>query len=135
MIQLKSALQGECYPLGELEALLTEEGFVIGGNWDYDHGYFDYKLDDEVGYTFVRLPFTAHEKEVGENGAIVKLGEPFLLAHKYQIGLDDHANVGSVMGSFNQFSEPQDPDASIDPKWLDIGQALLTKIEQKLLNN
>ncbi|MCK6258275.1 YugN-like family protein [Fictibacillus sp. WQ 8-8] len=133
MIPLQSKLENEVFAFNELEDKLKQLGYTIGGNWDYDHGYFDYKLDDEVGYTFVRVPFTAYEKEIGDQGAMVTLGEPFLLAHKYQIGLDDNVSVGNLSGSLNQFSEPQDPDASIDDKWIGIGKKLIEKTESQLL--
>ncbi|MDN4072408.1 YugN-like family protein [Fictibacillus terranigra] len=133
MIPLQSKLENEVFAFNELEDKLKQIGYTIGGNWDYDHGYFDYKLDDEVGYTFVRVPFTAYEKEIGDDGAMVTLGEPFLLAHKYQIGLDDNVSAGNLSGSLNQFSEPQDPDASIDEKWIGIGKKLIEKTESQLL--
>ncbi|MGG1574237.1 YugN-like family protein [Fictibacillus sp. NRS-1165] len=133
MIPLQSKLENEVFAFNELEDKLKQIGYTIGGNWDYDHGYFDYKLDDEVGYTFVRVPFTAYEKEIGDDGAMVTLGEPFLLAHKYQIGLDDNVSAGNLSGSLNQFSEPQNPDASIDEKWIGIGKKLIEKTESQLL--
>ncbi|SDM94430.1 YugN-like family protein [Fictibacillus solisalsi] len=133
MIPLESKLENEIFAFNELEDKLKELGFTIGGNWDYNHGYFDYKLDDEAGYTFVRVPFTAYEKEIDQQGSLVTVGEPFLLTHKYKIGLDDHANVGAVEGSFNQFAEPRDPDAPIDDKWISIGKTLVEKAESQLL--
>jgi hypothetical protein len=47
--------------------------------------------------------------------------------------LDDNAGAGNLSGSFNQFSEPQDPDASIDHKWVKIAKGLLVEAENKLL--
>jgi hypothetical protein len=133
MKPIKSKLENEVIPLNEAEDILKQMGFSYGGNWDYDHGFFDYKLDDEVGYTFLRIPFKAVEGELDTKYTMVMMGEPFLLAHKYQVGLDDHAGAGSLSGSMNQFSEPQDPDASIDKKWIPIAKELVKKAETELL--
>ncbi|MBY6035030.1 YugN-like family protein [Fictibacillus nanhaiensis] len=133
MKAIKSKLENELIALNEAEDVLKSMGFSYGGNWDYDHGYFDYKLDDEVGYTFLRVPFEAVEGELDKKDTVIKFGEPFLLAHKYQVGLDDYASTGNLSGSVNQFSEPQDPDASVDKKWINIGKELVNKVEHALL--
>lgn len=133
MKPIKSRLENEIFALNEAEDILKSMGFTYGGNWDYDHGYFDYKLDDEEGYTFLRIPFKAVEGELDKRETTVQMGEPFLLAHKYQIGLDDNASAGNISGSINQFSEPQDPDATIDKKWIGIAKELVQKAETQLL--
>ncbi|WNB93006.1 YugN-like family protein [Bacillus sp. NEB1478] len=133
MKPIKSKIENEYIALNEAEDALKSLGFSYGGNWDYDHGYFDYKLDDEVGYTFLRIPFKAAEGELDKRNTVIQIGEPFLLAHKYQIGLDDNVGAVSVTGSFNQFSEPQDPDATIDKKWIDIAKDLVKKVETELM--
>jgi hypothetical protein len=133
MKPIKSKIENEYIALNEAEDALKSLGFSYGGNWDYDHGYFDYKLDDEVGYTFLRIPFKAVEGELDKRNTVIQIGEPFLLAHKYQVGLDDNVGAGSVSGSFNQFSEPQDPDASIDKKWIDIAKEVVQKVEAELM--
>lgn len=133
MKPIKSKIENEYIALNEAEDALKNLGFSYGGNWDYDHGYFDYKLDDEVGYTFLRIPFKAVEGELDKRNTVIQIGEPFLLAHKYQIGLDDNVGAVSVTGSFNQFSEPQDPDATIDKKWIDIAKDLVKKVETELM--
>lgn len=133
MKSIKSKLENGFFALNEAEDVLKSMGFSYGGNWDYDHGYFDYKLDDEEGYTFLRIPFKAVEGELEKSETTIQIGVPFLLAHKYQIGLDDNAGAGNLSGSVNQFSEPQDPDATIDKKWIGIGKELLKKAEEQLL--
>jgi hypothetical protein len=133
MKPIKSKIENEYIALNEAEEALKGLGFSYGGNWEYDHGYFDYKLDDEVGYTFLRIPFKATEGELDKRETVIQLGEPFVLTHKYQIGLDDNVGAGSVSGSFNQFAEPQDPDATIDKKWLPIAADLVKKVEAALL--
>lgn len=130
---IKSKLENQLCALNEAEEVMKSMGFSYGGNWDYDHGYFDYKMDDEIGYTFLRIPFKAVDGELDKKDTVIQLGEPFLLAHKYQIGLDDNAETGNLSGSLNQFSEPQDPDATIDKKWIGIGKELVQKVETALL--
>ncbi|MBM7648474.1 hypothetical protein JOC78_001420 [Bacillus ectoiniformans] len=133
MIKLESALEGKQFNLYELEQKLKPIGYSIGGNWDYDHGSFDYKMDDEVGYQFLRLPFSAIDGQLDTPGVMVQFDCPFLLAHKYQIGLDDNASTGSFSGSFNQFSEPQDPDASFPEEYIAVGKRLLKQAEKILM--
>ncbi|KAA0545403.1 hypothetical protein FZW96_18735 [Bacillus sp. BGMRC 2118] len=131
MIEIPSQLEGQSFNLYRLESSLKPIGYVIGGNWDYDHGYFDYKIDDEVGYQFLRVPFTAVDGQLDSQNTTVQLGRPFLLSHKYQIGLDDHVR-GIDPGTFNQFSEPQDPDATFPTKYIDLGKSLVKELEDLL---
>jgi hypothetical protein len=133
MIEIPSALEGKTFQLYKLERELKPLGYVIGGNWDYDHGSFDYKIDDEVGYQFLRLPFEAVDGQLDSHGTTVKLGRPYLLSHKYQIGVDDHAHIGNFSASFNQFSEPEDPDARFPEKYISVGKALVKELEKRLL--
>lgn len=133
MLKLNSELEGKIYNLYELEKLMKPLGYVIGGNWDYDHGCFDYKIDDEVGYQFLRIPFKAVNGQLDSNGVTVELQKPFLLSHKYQIGLDDNADAGVFSGSFNQFSEPVDADATFPEQYVGLGKALVQELEKILL--
>lgn len=115
----------------EVEQFFTANGFDEGGGWEYDHGYFDYKLADNPGYLFIRVPVFAEEGEFGRNEAIVRIGKPFLLRHKYQRGIDDNVSMSMVNAnaSINQFSEPQDPDASLDEKDLRVGQSFIDNLD------
>lgn len=132
MIELASKLEGELFKLYILEQTLKPLGYVIGGNWDYDHGFFDYKINDEVGYQFLRIPFQAMDGQLDSQGTTVQIGKPYLLSHKYQIGLDDNVHVGNVNASFNQFAEPQDPDAQFPEEYLSLGKELLKEAEEAL---
>lgn len=134
MIQIDSTIEGRRFNLHKLEQLLKPRGYTIGGNWDYDEGFFDYKIADEGGYQFLRIPFTAVEGQLDSRGAVVELGKPFVLNHVYQSGLDDHVDVGNVTASFNQFQEPEDSDASVEQKYVKKGKALIERVEQ-LLNS
>ncbi|TLS38889.1 YugN-like family protein [Pseudalkalibacillus caeni] len=132
MIPLESTVEGKQLELSVMEEELRNLGFSYGGNWEWDHGYFDYKIDDEDGYLFLRVPIEAVKMQLDQDGAVVKIGQPFLLAHIYQEGLDDHVHTWQWTGSIDQFSEPVDKDADIDDKWLDVGEKHLKRMEDAL---
>jgi hypothetical protein len=134
MIEIPSKLEGQTFKLYTLEQQLKPLGYVIGGNWDYDRGSFDYKMADDAGYQFLRIPFIAVDGQLDSNGVTVELGKPYLLSHQYQSGLDDHAHVGSMNASVNQFSEPEDPDATFPEKYISSGKALVKELEQRLID-
>ncbi|MCP8969822.1 YugN-like family protein [Ectobacillus ponti] len=136
MIPIHSRMEGHTSQLYKLEQLMKPLGYVIGGNWDYEKGSFDYKLDDENGYQFLRIPFTAVNGELDARGAVVRLGTPFLLSHQYQDSLDDHVNtLAAGLTSLDQFSEPKDRDAPVDSKYIDAGEALVRELEDVLLTS
>lgn len=130
MIQLPSSVENRKSTLIELENILKPMGYAIGGNWEYERGFFDYKIDDNNGYVFLRLPFHATKGEIGDRGVEVALGRPFLLAHQYEDNLDDQVMGYSAM--LNQFSEPTDKDADIPEKYLEIGKKLVRELEEAL---
>ncbi|WP_257349636.1 YugN-like family protein [Pseudalkalibacillus decolorationis] len=133
MKEIVSKLEGEEYELNELEYTLKPLGYDIGGGWEYDHGSFDYKLDDDEGYMYLRVPFKAIKGELERPGCIVEIQSPYLLHHVYQIGLDDNVTAGNTSATLNQFSEPQDADGSIDEKWVEAGEKLVRELEDQLL--
>lgn len=133
LIEIPSKIEGTHYDLYMLEQVLKPMGYTIGGNWDYDHGSFDYTIDERVGYQVLRLPFRAVDGQLDSNGCTVEFQRPFLLSHKYQRGLDDHADVGNIGASFNQFSEPVDKDASFPRQYEEVGKSLLKEVEAALL--
>lgn len=132
MIELPSQIENQQFTLIDLEKKLKPLGYDIGGNWDYDHGYFDYKINDEGSYLFLRVPFTAIDKQLDERGVVVQLGQPFLLSHLYNKGLDDH--VADPNPLVNQFSEPVDKDAEFPQQWVLTGQKLVAELEAVLLD-
>ncbi len=133
MNEIPSKVEGMQFDLYELELALKPLGYSIGGNWDYDHGYFDYKYSEEEGYEYVRLPFRAIEGQLDSPGCKVELGRPFVLSHQYQAGVDDHAAVGTLSAGLNQFAEPEDKDASLSQDSVQIGQNIVQKLEETLL--
>lgn len=133
MLQIQSKFDGMTKSLFELEQLLKPHGFSIASNWDYNHGYLDYKIADEPSYVFLRVPFEAVQGSLDEQGVVVQLGSPFILAHQYQSGLDDYASTGAVLTGLSQFSEPIDSDAYIQAQYGVIGKALVEEIEFYIL--
>ncbi|CAH0344586.1 YugN-like family protein [Bacillus sp. CECT 9360] len=134
MIEVASRLEGKTFVLYELESKMKPMGYVISGNWDYDHGYFDYKIDDDDGYQFLRVPFRAVDGQLDAGGATVQLQKPFLLDHQYQDDVDDEGNIGNLTASFNQFQEPKNPDAEFPENYIGLGKALVHDLEKNLLD-
>ena len=114
LIPIQSNLEGRTYALYKLEEIMKPLGYSIGGNWDYDKGCFDYKIDEEDGYQFLRVPFTAVNGELDVPGVIVRLETPYILSHVYQDELDDHVNTLTAGTSgLDRFAEPKDPDGDV----------------------
>lgn len=135
MIEIPSKLEGQSFKLYFLEKEMKPLGYSIGGNWDYDHGSFDYIIDDEVGYQFLRVPFKAVDGQLDSQNTSVQIGRPFLLAHKYQIGLDDNVHIGNFTASFDQFQEPQDKDATFPEEYIELGKSLVKELETILVDD
>lgn len=135
MISIPSSLEGQSFLLRELEQVMKPMGYVIGGGWEYERGFFDYKINDKDGYIFLRIPVEANKGRLDERGAAVTIGTPFLLRHAYQKHTDDSAGGGGVFESlFQQFSEPEKRDAEIDRSYKDIGVSLVKELEDVLLH-
>ncbi|MBU9711139.1 YugN-like family protein [Evansella tamaricis] len=132
MYEVQSPLENKVVKLINLENKLKPLGYVIGGGWEYDHGYFDYKMEDNGSYLFVRLPFTAIDGELDTKGVNVRLGRPFLLSHDYEGGLD-HDNVADPNPLMNQFSAPHDPDSPFPTEWIGTGTEHVRELEQVIL--
>lgn len=135
MIQIDSSLEGKQFALFELERLLKPKGFVIGGNWDYDHGAFDYKMANDDGYQFLRIPFTAASGQLDVKGTTVKIGKPYVLHHVYQEGIDPTAQVSNATAAINQFQEPQDKDGTVAKQYIELGTELVREVENTLLTS
>lgn len=129
MIPIESSITGKQYKLQYLEEKLKPKGYVIGGNWEYDRGSFDYKMNDEGQYLYLRVPFVAVKGALDERGTEVELQQPFLLAHQYESGIDETVEHA---GMLNQFQTPTDKDASFPEEWVEKGVQLVRELEQIL---
>jgi len=121
------------YAAGKRE--LERLGFVIGGNWDYDHGSFDRPLDDRR-QVWVRLPFGVVsgrlDAEAPEQDTKIRFGTPYVLRHVYEEGLDEDAVPFGSGGVFDQFRDPADPDAEVAPHWREMAEIVLRQAERRL---
>ncbi|MED0970059.1 YugN-like family protein [Bacillus paramycoides] len=134
MIPIQSNLVGHTYALYKLEEVMKPLGYSIGGNWDYDKGCFDYKIDEEDGYQFLRVPFTAVDGELDVSGVVVRLETPYIISHVYQDELDNEVNTLATGTSLDQFAEPKDPDGDVKRKYIDIGKVLVQELEKHFFN-
>ncbi|WP_185956301.1 YugN family protein [Melghirimyces algeriensis] len=134
MIQLDSQLEDLEGKFMDLEHLFNQEGFFLGGGYEYDHGYYDKALDWEENKehrAYLRIPVTAMEGSIGDRSARLRIGKPFVLKHEYQTGMDDYANAGLVSATFDQFAEPANKDADVELKWVKRAQAELSQLEHR----
>jgi hypothetical protein len=133
MISIPSKIENQQFLLSDLEDQLKPLGYSIGGGWEYDHGNFDYKIDDGYSYLYLRVPFKAVKGQLDKAGVLVELGQPFLLNHQFERGIDSEIDSGTASLGFNQFQEPEDKDAEVDPKYIDTGKKLVAELEALLL--
>lgn len=133
MLQIHSNIEGKEVTVGELKEKLESIGFTVNGNWEYDHAYFDYKMNDDHGdQQYVRIPFQTTGGPLDDNSTLVQIGTPFLLDHQFQTDVDEEGNIGALSGSFNQFKEPADKDAPFPEEYVERGKSLVSRAEQAL---
>jgi hypothetical protein len=132
MYPISSSLTSQVQEFTPARTALDQKGFSLGGNWDYDSGSFDCALDPE-NKIWLRLPFKVTignlDSESSDIDTKIRFGEPFVLKHVYKEGLDREAQPRQFMAVFDQFSDPKEPDADIEPKWISQAQRKLAEIE------
>ncbi|QKG85379.1 hypothetical protein GXN76_13460 [Kroppenstedtia pulmonis] len=134
MITLSSTLENRKGSFIEFDRLFNEEGFNLGGGYEYDHGYYDKALDWEENKehrVYLRIPVTAIDGSIGTRRATLHIGKPFVLKHQFRTGNEPEVNTGLISGSFNQFTEPADKDAEVENKWINRARETLKKIEKR----
>lgn len=116
---------------------MSKDQFALGGNWDYTNGSFDRALDNE-NKVWLRLPFQVTNGGVvdvtADTNAIITLGTPYVLRHEYQEGNDPEASARVVGALFDQFQAPSNPDAHIEPRWIDKAKQVLAEVEKLFPN-
>ena len=125
-----SILENQTVAYGEVEPFLNQYGFVVGGGWETDHGYFDLKLKDRPGYLYLRIPAFVQAGHFGDGDAILKLGTPFMLHHQYKRGVDEEANPSVLLASMNQFAKPEEEDAPLTEEDIKAGEVVLKQVEE-----
>lgn len=132
MYSLSSRMTGQEQEFVPVRSALAERGFALGGSWDYGRGSFDCALD-EANKVWLRLPFEVTignlDSETEENDAKIRFGEPYVLKHLYNEGLDAEAQPRTMGAMFDQFQDPVDPDAEIEPRWIDKARERLREVE------
>ena len=135
MIRLKSALERQTGSFDKFRETLGRFRFQLGGNWDYDHGYFDRALDGEAQKVWLRIPFVVTRgqlrgDETPHPYTVVRIGEPFVLKHVYNEGSDAKAEPRIVGALTDQFQEPLDPDAEVGERWVTEAESVLREVER-----
>lgn len=136
MIPIASEVEGIEKKFTEMQVLLAERQFTLGGNWDYDGGSFDHALDGE-NKVWLRIPFQVTDgnidSELSENNAIIQFGTPYVLKHLYQEGNDPEASVRVAGAMFDQFQSPSDPDASVEGRWVEQAKEVIGEVESLII--
>jgi hypothetical protein len=132
LIPLQSSLENTEKKYVEFRTAVEPIGYTLGGNWDYEHGCFDKALDS-ANKVWLRLPFEVaagnFDGDQQDSDCVIKLGEPFILKHLYQEGLDEEANIHTYGSFIDQFQDPIESDAPVDPEWIDKAERALREAE------
>jgi hypothetical protein len=137
MIPIESTLANQELEFASFKASLENNQFTLGGNWDYDRGFFDRHLDDEARKVWLRIPFDVLlgkiDSELDSPYARIRLGAPFVLKHIYNEGNDPEGDFRTYGALFNQFQTPLDKDAEeIEPRWVEAAKRIVQEVEQTL---
>ncbi|MDG0790364.1 YugN-like family protein [Cohnella ginsengisoli] len=137
MQQLSSRLTSTQVAYIQAQEGLDDLGFNLGGNWDYKNGSLDRALDKEHK-VWLRLPFEVERGELDveaeKTDAIIRFGQPYVLRHEYEEGLDQDAQPRTLGGFFDQFAAPSNPDAAIDESWISEAKRVLEQAEKRFVN-
>jgi hypothetical protein len=135
LIPLTSQLEGRTIDFSAGRQELETLGFVLGGNWDYDHGSLDRPLD-EKRQVWLRLPFDVVsgklDAEAEAQDTEIRFGTPYVLRHVYEEGLDEDAVPFGSGGVLDQFQDPADPDAPLSAHWREMAEIVLREAERRL---
>lgn len=137
MIPIPSDLENKEAAFTDVSEGLGRYEFTLGGNWEYDHGYFDRYLDD-AHKVWVRVPFRVtsgtFEGDAAGSDAVIRLDRPFVLKHVYNEGLDLKADAMVYKALVDQFQTPVDKDAEVEDQWVAEAKALLREVEASVLH-
>lgn len=138
MIPVPSEIEGKEATFGEIEESFQNEGFVLGGNWEYESGYFDAALEQEGGETiYLRLPVQVVKGELNDKEATLKFLQPLIVRHvvNTKMTYDDSLPLVDQMplatnNLVNQFQKPLEVDGDIqnEEHRIQEAQAAISKI-------
>jgi len=137
LISLESNITNRELDFAELKDALERHWFTLGGNWDYNRGCFDRRLDGEKQTVWLRIPFEVVHGELDPDapqpGTRVVVGTPYVLKHLYNAG-DDHTAHFYVLGALvNQFQAPVDPDAAVEDAYVVEAKDVMREVESALV--
>lgn len=135
MLQLDTDIEGKQMYFGYAQQKLKKFGFSMGGNWDYDRGFFDGIMHREGGETiYLRMPFYVLEGELDRQDAWIQFQQPFIIKHVVNVGLDYSTSALLTTTGLNQFQKPLDKDGHIfdKSKWQEFGEEAIGDILDKL---
>lgn len=135
MLALHSKLEGREANYLEVKRTLHTLGFVLGGQWTYEHGFFDHALDASR-MVWLRLPFTVMEGEIDEAADMhttIRFGQPFVLCHVYETGTDAQAKVRLLGALMDQFQSPKEADGTVSHVHQHQAMIGLQKVEKAIL--
>ncbi|QUW22935.1 hypothetical protein JSQ81_04990 [Sporosarcina sp. Marseille-Q4063] len=138
MLKLQTELEGKRATFGVVSDCIRDLGYHVGGNWDYDKGFFDHILCREGGETiYIRIPFFVTDGVLDEYDASIEFGTSFVIKHVVNVGLDsDDSSLLDATG-FSQFQQPLDTDGKIIDKnrWIHAGEVAVQKLLDCLYEN
>lgn len=131
MLQLQTAIEGKQSHYGHVKDIFEQNGYFLGGNWDYDRGSFDGILWREGGETiYLRIPFIVIDGELDQFDAAIQFTTPYVIKHVVNIGLDrDESSLLTTTG-LSQFQNPVDSDGRIHDRseWEEIGELAVSQL-------
>ncbi|SHE71616.1 YugN-like family protein [Seinonella peptonophila] len=136
MITLDSKVENHQDHFHTISKQLKKLGFVLGGGYGYDRGFFDKALDEDakVHRYYLRIPAYATNGDLDAPKTRIELGKPFILKHEVLTGIDPNAEGGLATSLVNQFSTPiPTEDHPIADHWIRQSRSILNHVEQALL--
>lgn len=134
MIPMESKLTGIETDYKTFKNSLEWQNFSLGGNWEYDKGCFDRRLDGEKQTVWLRIPFEvpngSFDPANSDERTRLTIGTPFVLKHQYNTGDDHDASINTFGALVDQFQTPTNSDAPIDQQYVERARSVLLEVER-----
>ena len=131
MLKLQTGIEGKKGYFGDVHKVFKDNGFTFYSNFEYDHGKFDTVLCREGGETiYIRIPFDVLQGKLDRRSAYIQFGQPYVIKHVGNLGLDWGESPLLTTTGFNQFQEPLDKAGKIMDKsrWEEAGEQQVQRI-------
>ena len=138
MIEIPSRLTNTITNYVYAHHQLGSHGFIVGGNWDYKHGYFDYLMDSGNKSNYIRIPFTTIKGSIEDKNGVIRFGTPYLLSYEAKTGAQFYMNHHPYSDEceVDNYSNPSDNmytgDSGLE-RYLDLGRAIVNEAEIAVL--